>query len=462
MYTYSSSHVGSNSSRVSDDNDGRITNQIRRDDYRTNGKLRAKDSTFEGSVDARDGITFTNVIALRAINSSMGSIEAENSKLNSVKARDGAELSNTTASNIQVPMGKLIWTNDKLSEIPVENVEARDGIKLTNVSCHGTAKCPKGEIKAKNASLNQVLARDGVQLIDSSAQTVKVDMGVLTVENTNPDSIFQQLIARDGIQLQNIKVSGGVTCGMGKIKTENCQLNTVSSRDGIALFNSSANSCQVEMGNLFISAKERLVYQQLSARDDICFENIEVINPVKSKFGTFNATNCTLPEIQASEQIKLVNTFCNSATLMVPRDKKGVIILEDSVIEGDLVIEVAEGSSSGIINCRSRNSGGGMSVIQTGSSFQISVGDLSQLKFMSVNNGSTGFINGMPYKYVNTEFVPLSSKNSESKPSDEIEIEIKGNGTIKGHVIFRECKGKVTLGEKSLNDKERELGVSKL
>lgn len=450
MYTFSSFQVGSTSVRTFDEDDGRISNQVRRDDYRTNGKLKAKGSTFEGNVDARDGITFTNVVALRAINSPMGSIEAENSKLNSVKARDGAELSDTTASNIQVPMGKLIWTNDKLSEIPAENIDARDGIKLTNVSCQGTIKCSMGEIKAKNASLNQVLGRDGVQLIDSSAQTVKVDMGVLTVENANPGSTFQQLIARDGIQLQNIEVCGSVTCNMGKIKAQNCQLNTVSSRDGIALFNSTAKSCQVAMGNLFISAKERLVYQQLSARDDIFLENIEAKNSVKSKLGTFNAINCVLPEIHAAEQIKLVCTLCNSATLMVPKDKKGVIILEDSIIEGDLVIEVIENSGSGIINCSSRISGGsGMSVTQRGSSFQISVGDLSYLKFMSVNNGSTGVVNGMPYKYVNREFIPLSSANSESKPSNEIEIEIRGNGTIKGNVSFRDCKGKVTLSSEA-------------
>lgn len=442
--------MGSSSNRTSIEDEGRINNQIRRDDYRTNGRLKSKDSTFEGNVDAREDITFTNVVALRAINSSMGSIEAENSNLNFVKVRDGAELSNTTASNIRVSMGKLTWTNDKRSEIPAENIEARDGIKLTNVSCQGTAKCSMGEIKAKNASLAQVLARDGVQLIDSSAQTVKVDMGVLTVENENLGSSFQQLLARDGIQLQNIEVSGAVTCKMGKIKAENCHLNTVSSRDGIALFNSSANSCQVEMGNLLVLAKEKLVYQILSAHDDISLENIEVKNSVKSKFGTFNATNCTLPEIQALEQIKLVGTFCNSATLMVPKDKKGIIILENSIIEGDLVIEVIENSGSGIVNCNI--GGGGMSVKQRGSSFEISVGDLSYLKCISVRKGSTGLVNGIPYKYVNSEFIPLSSANSESKPSNKIEIEIKGNGTIKGNVIFREYKGKVTLsGEAKIN-----------
>ncbi len=439
--------------RASGESEREINDQVRKDDYRTSSDLSARNSTFEGRVEARDGINFTQVTVLRDVRSSMGSLDASKSRLREVEVRDGARLVDTFASRVSVSMGRVVWTNIETGS-PVEEIRARDGIRLKGVHCSGTVECSMGEITAERVLLSRVRARDGMVLVQSVAQEAEVSMGGLDIQHDNPDvAVFHRVAARDRMHLQGITVVDDVGCSMGKIKTENCRLNRVHARDGMILMNSPANHCDVSMGSLSVLGRgDKIIYQQLDAREDITLESAEVKRSVKSAFGKLIATDCTLAHVEVCKQATLTRTTAGLVSLKIPESERGVVTLQDSTIEGDLVVEVVKGG--GVISFGgSGTSFGGMAISITGSTFNISVGDMSLLSMCAfgISEGSTGIVNGKPYRYEGGRFISMTPTVSASETPSKVVVEIRGNGIIKGSVVFSGGRGEViVVGEATI------------
>jgi hypothetical protein len=235
-YIYSNSIVSNHYSYGTKFFDKEINNQTRKDNFQTEGKLKAKNSVFEKNVQARDNLTIFDVIAKGSSESLCGHFCVIDSNLQSIKGRTDSILSNARATSIKVEMGRLKWLN--------------------------------------------------AQQIETSAQTIE-------------------------------------------------------------------------------------------ARGDVHLEYIKVTGKVKSEMGTFISVGCNLTTIEAINQIKLFKTTCESILLKISKDLKGHITLNDSTVEGDIIIE-------------------------------------------------------------------LDGNLNSSVPID-IEVKISGNGLIKGHVIFCNCEGKVSL-----------------
>ncbi len=281
------------------DDESVIVNRTLKTNYSTQGNFRAENSTLEGKIEARDGMILNQVISLKEVKCSMGTIEAEYSQLEKVKARDGAELTETDAKHVEVSMGKLTWTNSQ-TKVPASSISARDGMHLKGVHCEGDTTCSMGKIKAQNSIFNNITSRDGMHLTECQAQEATVEMGSL--------------------------------------EAKNCQFVATNARDGMTLVDSPAESCNVSMGSLKITAQgPSLTYKQISGRDGVSLTNIQATDSVESVLGNLYAKDCRLSSILASQQIELVRTTAESACLHV--SKSGTVILNVSTIEGDLVIE---------------------------------------------------------------------------------------------------------------------------
>ncbi len=341
------------------DEDVTIVDRTLKTNYSTRGTFRAENSTLEGKIEARDGMILAQVISLQEVKCSMGTIEADHSQLEKVKARDGVKLTETSAKHVEVSMGELTWKNSQ-TKVPASSISARDGMHLKGIHCEGDTTCSIGEIKAQNSIFNNISARDGMNLTECRAQEAEVKMGLLDAKN--------------------------------------CHFNSVSARDGMTLVNSPAESCNVSQGSLKITAQgPALSYEQISARDGISLTNVEVKRSVESPLGHLCAKDCRLPAIVAQQKIELIQTTADSACIHV--SGSGTVILNDSTIEGDLVIEESKSQS------------------------------------LIINSGffSTAiYINGQLYN------------PNQASPQKKLEVEIRG-GTIKGNVIFSNCQGSVKL-----------------
>ena len=139
-------------------------------------------------------------------------------------------------------------------------------------------------------------------------------------------------------------------------------------------------------------------------------------------------------------------------SLKIPESERGVVTLQDSTIEGDLVVEVVKGG--GVISFGgSGTSFGGMAISITGSTFNISVGDMSLLSMCAfgISEGSTGIVNGKPYRYEGGRFISMTPTVSASETPSKVVVEIRGNGIIKGSVVFSGGRGEViVVGEATI------------
>ncbi len=331
--------------------------------------------------------------------------------------------------------------NGKLKEKDVfftGQVLARDGIKFTNVTANAV-KCSMGAIKAINSTLNDVSGRDGIKLKSVTALgEIKSSMGKVDAE----DSKLGNVEGRDGVKIQRSLVDS-VKSSMGSIKAKESTLGRVKARDGMTLYNSSANSCNVTMGDLSISAEQKRSFKTLLARNNINLKNITA-EKVESKCGKVNAEYCTLKEIESTGELSLVRSTCGSAKLFVEEGNKGILTLSDSTIEGNLIVEVIKGGTNMFGSNISTSSGSTCSII-SGRTFQIVTSSIDAFDCTYMQNGSTGTVNGIPYKFEGGKFVSLARVEKKSKVSEEIEIEINGNGLVNGNIVFKGCTGKVTI-----------------
>lgn len=367
-------------------------NQTLINDYCTTSRLAAMNSRFEGNVEAHQGIKLNKVIGIKDVTCSRGFIKVKDSQLNNVKARDGINLFDTSASHIEVSLGSLSWINNKMIQYSAQSIEACDGILLKGVSCLGKTTSPMGKIKAENCILEGVIAREEIHLINSVAKIVKVRMGNLKIKHYDLEKAsFKKLFASKEIALQTVTVAKKVICSMGKIKARNCKLHHLKARDGISLINTSATSCQVDMGQLSIIATETpFSYQSIDARDDIGIRNIKVEQLLKSHYGEIHAMKCILSAVEVYYSIEMLESTASSV-LLKAHYGKGFCTFTDSIIEGDLIVKENAIQSRSIFGKRSTSA-------------------------------------------------------SSLQETNEIKLVIKG-GIIKGNIIFRGCKGKVTLLE---------------
>jgi len=504
------------SSRVRDENCGEIENQTFQNDHRTNGNLTAKNSQFKRSVSARDAIHFETVTVLGSITSTCGGIDASDSKLNEVNVRNeikfngvtatgtvqstcgGIDVSNnsqldeisvrneinfngvTATGTVQSTCGGIDASDSKLKEVRVRNeikfngvtadgtvqstcggidasdsklkeVRVRNGIKFDAVTVTGTATSSSGSVSTKNSKLNDVRVRDGVTIKDSLSNRVSSSSGgVNWINSIKTEHAAQTIQARNQVVLQKVDCQE-VNCSSGIIDAKEGRFTSIQARNDITL--NQVDCAIVESSSGKIKA-ERGEFKSLTARENITLSDLQVSGNVKSTSGSLIAKNCTIGSIEAVDKIQLIESTSKQLVLTVGYKEPGIIELDGSSIQGDVVIRSREEIQvfGSVIGRQVISYGGGISFQSSGGKF-IATGPVDYINqmegFCNLNEGSEGTINGEAFVFMKGQFVP--SKKSFRKDEEEEKVQEKelkiviSGGTIKGRVIFEDCKGRIVL-----------------
>lgn len=479
--TFGSGSRSSTGSMTSD----RIENQTLDMPY-SGQRLTAKNCTLNGGASVRDNIKLNKVTSRGLISSSMGEVEATDSTLQGINARDNVDLTNTKVASVNVSMGKLRWTNQQKSVEAYPNLNARDGMVLKKVQA-GSATSSMGEIEAENSSFYNVDARDGISLSNCSAQSANSSMGRIEITN-QPDEVqeegaveegaqganlsFNSVTARDGIRLAGVTATQ-VACEMGEVSSRGSTLVSVRARDGANLENCSIQSCDVSQGHLTYTNEARRECVSLNARDGMSLENVKVAESATTQ-GAFQAASSEIGSVEAAESIRLIDSTAAEVIIHIDPSKPATLRLEgNSSVLGNVTVRMRQ-SMPGSISMGSINIGGLASFLGGAASSYVAIGNMRQIIRDGINVtvvgslftvtgnitsshsallakeiqiGATGTVNGKSCIYRGgTTFEDLQ-KNTNSTPtqaSPKVILNIYG-GIVAGKVIFEGCEGETRL-----------------
>jgi hypothetical protein len=466
-------------------------------------------SIGDNASNGKDDITLSQETRNQRVDSKGDATISQSTLLKGLKAREAIIVKNDTKiqGDTESIMGG-ITANDSI----FQDIRSREKIKMNNCTVEDVSVSMDG-CSATNSTIRNLEVREKAQLENCIVSNrIKVSMTDLTWDNDiSYKEKFQckSIEARGAITLKNISANF-VKSSMDKVITTNCKLEDVEARNEATLIDTSAQKVEVSMGPLQVTAQSQMLtpYQNLKARENIVLSNIEAFN-VRSDMGTILAEKCVLGSIEGNQSIKIQQSIVNqSITLKVNSSQPCRLLLEGSIIKGNIIIEACINEGSTFISSErvsTKISIGRFSVsdvaINTGGNYH-SISDIpSNIKSMAlmsakenqkvavgnlecvVKNGTLelaqqkpltfeelkkqigraiGFgatcshleFNGGIYKVTNGNIEIIQAPpglvmNSELETSTtnlmpNVSVEISG-GKVEGKVIFKNCQGKVKL-----------------
>jgi len=345
----------------------------------------------------------------------------------------------------------LFALKSEFKEIRIKGLACLDSVKVEEL-LHA-----KGRILTRFSNLAQVKSEDSVILFNTDAEEVESE-GELRwtfhyVTGKNPKKIR----AVGPVSLAKVTCPstsiGSVASVKSTIEAEECTIDSMFANKNISLKDCRVDYCDTLEGKITIINKTALIAKyNLKAAIDIILKNVQAdAGSEITSGGKIEATDCVIQTIKAENTIRLESSSCQTATLNVS-DEIGKVKLVSSKILGDLIILT---SKTRLLNfpslqtykpteffekyytdetlkdgkTRTRHHPDGWRV------FAKSEADLKQIQFEA---GSTGLVNGQPYKCMGPgAFVSLKAS---------VLIKISGQGgKIGGQILFKDCEGKFEL-----------------
>lgn len=373
-----------------------INQETRHQKVNSNGSATVSESKLLNGLKARENIVIKNKSEIQGeTESTTGGITAEDTTFQDVKAREKIKMTNCKARDVTVSMDGLIADNTQFHRITT-----REKINMTNCKAEDVTVSMDG-CRAENSSINYLNVREKAVLTNCIVSNyVKVRMDGL---NWNNDISYKDqfqcetIEAREKIDLTNVCVSS-VKSFMDKVIGINCILKVVEAREGVELIDTSAQMVEVSMGTLqVISQNAKIVlepYQSLKAREDIWLANIEAIS-VTSEMGSITAQNCILGSVKGNQTLGIQKSIVKqSINLNIDPSKSCKLLLNDTIVNGDLIIDACNGGSIDISTSSIGIKIGHVSVadvsIQTGGTYN-SISDIpSKVKSMVLMTAKEG------------------------------------------------------------------------
>ncbi|NGX57702.1 MAG: hypothetical protein K940chlam3_00596 [Chlamydiae bacterium] len=294
-------------------------------------------------------------------------------------------------------------------------IDARDGVTLYNCIVDNYINSSMGHISVTDCpSLQNIKARDGVNIENSAARYVKCSMGTVSVSNSQVDEID----ARDGITIRDFHANR-LKVSMGCINARNSisKVSSIKSRDGANLRNVTADEVTVSMGNAIVKGQsDRVKFDRIKARDGVEVYNAQVTNEVESSMGPVSAELSEISKISAQSKVFLTGSSAGVIHLK-GKESKAKIVLRDSVVEGNVIV-TAPKSFSGI----------------------------DGINYRSMARFCTGMV------IINGVVIDPSAPPSSSDEPSHVNLTIEGKGHIKGKIIFDDCEGTIRCGDDIIVD----------
>jgi len=440
-------------------------------------KNQAKPAEVVESIKAKMGIELERLICSGNIESESDSIKATYVTAKKILAKYDITFIDSSARSVQSLSGKIEWKNQAKPVEVVESIKAKNGIKLERVTCSGNIECESdsitatdftaqnilskytmilssamiylsaesqsGNIEATDCTLQKVKANKAIVLTNSIAEEVISISDQIKMTHTKPHvAVLKSATAKYDIDLHNIDVLQSVTSESGSIKTYGGFFKSILAKNDIKIVDSTVETAVSTSGEITIENKGSTLVDigQLDAKYNISVVRIRSLKKISSSSGSISARHSELQEIETKQKIYLQSTKCKSVFLTAYRNEKVIVDIPESIIDGNLIIDVQNENPSSM---------GSVSIAVLDNIFSITVSQLSDLNAYSstFKEGMVGTINGNPYVYRNGKFVTLGDSRKETKPTEDLHVEIRG-GTINGSVIFQNGTGKYTL----LND----------
>lgn len=268
----------------------------------------------------------------------------------------------------------------------VDNISERDGINAENQDVRGSVNSPMGKVRLNNVTVAQdVNGRDGVTLINSSAQNVASPMGKVSIEASQADN---EVSGRDGVKMTNSSAKR-VTSAMGKVSIEDTKVTgEIHGRDGVSMTNSSAKSVTSSMGTASVigsNAEGITVDGAVEGRDGVVIDDA-LAQSAYSGMGKVDLSKALISgNAFGRDGVKLFSSVVDSAISPL-----GEIEVDCSEVRGTLItsqknlILKGKGTIVNHIVFKEVNQKGNVSIQQSGNRITVSG---SHSRSISVSNG---------------------------------------------------------------------------
>lgn len=332
---------------------------------------------------------------------SAGSVYHSNAKLDEVIAKYKIDLQNVRVKGkTQSDFGNIVAENSYLQDIFAQyNIDLTKTNGRVVHSNFGSISAITGQFRELSAQYNLVLKNVTAKRVTSAFGSI--EWINTTLDRTEADQIESQY----NTDLQKVRCRK-VKSKFGAVSAKDSILKEVHAQYDISLKNTYAEECESKFGNITIVCHPRQVFKMLFAHYSIDVENVEVKGKVVAKFGQVRAKNSELKEVECQSKLVLVNSRTLSVQISSSIDRKAVIDLTKSTIDGNVIVK-----DNTIVSAE---------IIET----VVEIRDL----FFGIFN----------FNFSKTE-------NQGQKFDPTINLEIKGNGVVNGDVIFQGCKGKVVV-----------------
>jgi hypothetical protein len=250
------------------------------------------DLFITGDYKTHEDIIFERLSVSGKLTSSMGKVKVQNGSLNQVKGRDGVSLTACAANRVSSSMGNITWrgwVDHPQSHDMRPSIVARYDVSLMNIHAKDLVSF-RGRIGVIGGSADKVKARNGIELNDTAARTVKVPGGMLKIQCTAQEKkIYSYLKARDRAELIGIKAKE-IIVSHGDLFLTSSIIERAECRQEVRCKDSSIDSLRInidkkESGIVVLtesvitgSLTVKIIQNRASTRCDYSFEGV-VLNP---------------------------------------------------------------------------------------------------------------------------------------------------------------------------------------
>lgn len=326
------------------------------------------------------------------------------------------------------------------------SIEAKSWVRFKHVQVidgHNLFSCRS--IQAETCRFDSIKAHGDVNLVDTIAR--RIVCTDLTWKNLKADIRgADSILSLCDVILENIYVQDSVEAKA--ITARNCGLNTVNAEFDVQLYATYATNVSVSKGQLiWINARIISTTDKIVAKSGMTLKNIVVHHSVECTHGMIVAEDCQFDKVKSRYGIRLLNTPARSCIvsfgeLCIFNDRMTYdrtrsydrLTANKNIDLHNVIVKKMVKSKSGKINARNCH-------LQAIEAPKINFENVSCVSVhLRIHNNKSNIRLRLQDSTIAGNLVIEQAVPS----SIPVQIKVRGNGSIKGNIIFKDCIGSLT------------------